>query len=151
MIIGWATSDDLDAVERLERAGFGDRRWSRASWAEAVASVRTEVLVARQEAVAQGVIVLSVAGDVADLDRIIVGADHRGAGVARRLLVAGSRAARKRGARRILLEVAETNQAALKLYRAAGFGQIGTRRDYYGPGQDALIMECPLSEGNADE
>ena len=38
------------------------------------------------------------------------------------------------------LEVARGNEAALALYRAAGFREEGVRRSYYGPGEDALIL-----------
>jgi ribosomal-protein-alanine N-acetyltransferase len=41
--------------------------------------------------------------------------------------------------RAVLLEVAEGNDAAIALYRAAGFGEISRRRGYYGDA-DALIM-----------
>jgi len=48
------------------------------------------------------------------------------------------------GVRRLFLEVAETNEAALKLYRKTGFTHIGRRKGYYkgneGP-VDALVFE----------
>ena len=40
----------------------------------------------------------------------------------------------------ILLEVREANRAAIALYRAFEFRDEGKRADYYGPGQDALLM-----------
>jgi ribosomal-protein-alanine N-acetyltransferase len=51
--------------------------------------------------------------------------------VARALLVDFIDAARRRGARRGFLEVAEDNDAALALYTAAGFAAIGRRPAYY--------------------
>lgn len=35
------------------------------------------------------------------------------------------------GAKRIFLEVSEENPAAIELYRAAGFEEVGRREDYY--------------------
>ena len=47
----------------------------------------------------------------------------------------------------IFLEVGEDNPAAIALYRAAGFGQVGRRPGYYRRKDTgriaALIMRCP--------
>ncbi|RYJ01809.1 MAG: ribosomal-protein-alanine acetyltransferase, partial [Acetobacteraceae bacterium] len=37
------------------------------------------------------------------------------------------------------------NAAALALYRAAGFEEVGRRRRYYADGDDALVMRRVLS------
>ena len=34
----------------------------------------------------------------------------------------------------------DTNEAAIALYEKSGFERQGRRRDYYGPGADALVM-----------
>jgi ribosomal-protein-alanine N-acetyltransferase len=69
-------------------------------------------------------------------------------GVGRRLLehvVASSRAA---GGRRVLLEVARGNAAAVALYEGTGFRVFNVRPRYYQPsGDDALEMEFTLTEG----
>jgi len=44
-----------------------------------------------------------------------------------------------------MLEVADTNAPALALYAATGFTEVARRRDYYGRGHDAVVMElAPL-------
>ncbi|HEY9536300.1 MAG TPA: ribosomal-protein-alanine acetyltransferase, partial [Kiloniellaceae bacterium] len=52
-------------------------------------------------------------------------------------------AAARRGARRLLLEVAEPNAGARAFYRGEGFDEIGRRRNYYrmpgGAPADAVI------------
>ena len=40
-----------------------------------------------------------------------------------------------------MLEVDYDNEAAIALYQRLGFEQLTARRDYYGPGQDALILK----------
>ena len=46
----------------------------------------------------------------------------------------------------MLLEVRQSNHAAICLYRKLGFAQIGVRRGYYhAPEEDALLMQLPLS------
>ena len=64
-----------------------------------------------------------------------------------RLLRLALQAGRKMGMQKALLEVREHNVAALALYRACGFVQAGRRRRYYADtGEDALVLERPLTE-----
>ena len=40
----------------------------------------------------------------------------------------------------MMLEVEHTNAAAIELYQALGYMQISVRMNYYGAGNDALVM-----------
>ena len=55
---------------------------------------------------------------------------HRGRGLGRKLVDRYLAAARNRGARHIVLEMRENNEARV-LYEAAGFREVGRRPDYY--------------------
>lgn len=93
-----------------------------------------------------GFVLARVAADEAEILTIAVLPGHRRAGVGRALLLAaGSRAAAS-GARAMLLEVAEANDAARALYAGAGFQPVGRRKAYYGTGMDALVLRCVLGE-----
>ncbi len=72
-----------------------------------------------------------IAGDDAELLSLCVLPTHRGQGVATRLLDEIMVLARRIGARRMLLEVAETNDAARALYASRGFAAGRRRPDYY--------------------
>ncbi|MGJ0506132.1 MAG: GNAT family N-acetyltransferase [Methylocystis sp.] len=56
---------------------------------------------------------------------------RRGAGLGRMLLERHLENLERGGARLVFLEVADDNAAALKLYRRAGFREIGRRENYY--------------------
>jgi [ribosomal protein S18]-alanine N-acetyltransferase len=56
---------------------------------------------------------------------------RRGAGLGRMLLEKHLENLERGGARLVFLEVADDNEAALKLYRRAGFQEIGRRENYY--------------------
>ena len=45
------------------------------------------------------------------------------------------------------LEVRADNRAAIALYAACGFAPVGERRDYYGAGEHAVLMDCSLPAG----
>jgi ribosomal-protein-alanine N-acetyltransferase len=49
--------------------------------------------------------------------------------------------ARECAARMTTLEVAEDNRAGRALYERLGFSTVLTRKDYYGPGRSALVLE----------
>jgi [ribosomal protein S18]-alanine N-acetyltransferase len=66
-------------------------------------------------------------------------------GVARALLTEVIAAATAAGARRVSLEVAEHNEAAVRLYSSLGFRVFNVRRAYYRQtGENALEMELGL-------
>ncbi len=138
-----ATESDIASIVLIEQACFGSSAWSEALVADEVRSERRIVLIAED---LTGYGAISLAADVADLDRIAVLPAARGRGAARELLTALVDGARDLDADRMLLEVAADNDAAIGLYSAFGFDTISTRRGYYSGGVDALVMEIAIAE-----
>ena len=60
------------------------------------------------------------------------------------LLEAAEREAASQGARRMVLETATTNKAAIALWKKHGYRQFVTIENYYGRGLDAFEMQKPL-------
>lgn len=81
--------------------------------------------------VAQGFTLSRSAGPEVELLLIAVHPGQRGLGLGRSLVRTACHDAALRGAEEIFLEVRENNQAALALYRQAGFLEVGRRPDYY--------------------
>ncbi len=76
----------------------------------------------------------------------------RRCGYGRRMLAHLLELALAAGARRVWLEVRRSNAAAVALYDAAGFVEVGVRRDYYrAPGgrEDALVLALGLDPGES--
>jgi ribosomal-protein-alanine acetyltransferase len=147
-----ATSDDVPAVASLESDVFAMEAWSAETVASELVGSGRVALVAEEDAVGVegagrlvGYLVLMTAGDVADLNRIAVRPGSQRAGVASALLAAGIERVRKQGAQRLLLEVAEGNEAALSFYARRGFMEISRRDRYYRDGGAALVMERRLT------
>ena len=140
-----ATPDDAAAITAIERDAFGADSWS-AGLVDLELSAPGRVVVAAEDDDALvGYASAAVIADVADLTRIVVKFATRRTGVGRALLVTLQEMAAERGAARMVLEVAESNDAALGLYTAAGFVEIARRRNYYGRDLDAVVMElAPL-------
>ena len=142
-----ATAGDVAAVAALELVALGSDAWSEALVEQGISGQLPTVhyLVSRQDGLVIGYVVVSVAGDVAELQRIAVDPGHRLDGVATRLLGEVVRLARADGAERLLLEVREDNAAALAFYRAAGFAELARRPRYYRDGATAVVLELPVT------
>ena len=72
---------------------------------------------------------------------IAVHPEHRRFGLGAELLGATIAEAREKGADLVTLEVRRSNLAARCLYRKFEFEERRLRRHYYGPGEDAIVME----------
>lgn len=77
--------------------------------------------------------------DEAELLTIATEPTMRRQGLARATLLAGEARAKTGGAAQIFLEVAEDNDAAIKLYTSSGYHQIGRRPGYYLPKDGAPL------------
>lgn len=78
-----------------------------------------------------GLVLARAVADECEILWLAVAPDRRGRGIGRALLEAALERAGTLGARTAFLEVAEGNEAALALYRAAGFHPRGRRPGYY--------------------
>ena len=83
----------------------------------------------------------------ADMMNLAVGAEHRRQGIAAALVRALCAALRtEKGAEVLTLEVRDSNEAAIRLYTALGFAEIGRRPNYYfHPKEDARILRKDLT------
>ncbi len=151
MIISHARADDLAGIVELERVGFdAAEQWSETAWEEELAAHDRYVLTRLDvDSHIIGVATFSRVAEMADLNRVIVHPEFRGRGIGASLIRAGLEWANAVGAHRMLLEVRTDNEPAVALYRKLGFEPIATRRDYYGPGHHALVLQRSLRVGDA--
>lgn len=133
-----ATIHDLSELLAVDSACFA-APWSESGWRVELEDARARVWVT-----ALGFACATVILDVCELRRIAVMPGARGRGLGRDLLLAVIDHARAVGCDRVELEVADDNLAALQLYRAAGFAEVGRRPRYYRDA-DAILMTLRLS------
>ena len=127
----------LNDLENLHRACFPDKPWSAQDFADLKKSGCD--IIASQN----GFIVWRVVADEAEIITIGVRPEARKNGIATAMLTLVENDLKKRGVKKIFLEVAENNVPAKKLYEQNGFIQISIRPKYY-DGIDAIIMEKKL-------
>jgi [ribosomal protein S18]-alanine N-acetyltransferase len=96
-----------------------------------------------------GFILSRIAADEAEILSVAVAASRRGKGLARQLLDLTLRRLAGLGTRAVFLEVDEANTPARRLYRRAGFREVGRREGYYPGSQNqgaaALILRRDLA------
>jgi ribosomal-protein-alanine N-acetyltransferase len=140
--------DDLAAVLEIERRSFA-QPWSRAFFEKELSTPFARLLVAEEEIAGTCPVLVGYAcrwrvTDEVHLLNVAVHPERRGLGTGRLLVEAVIEEARAARARVVFLEVRAGNVIARRLYRQLGFKDLGTRRGYYGPGQDAIVMELRL-------
>ena len=96
----------------------------------------------------QGFILSRLAAGETEILSVAVSSTRRGRGLARALLNLHLRRLAGLGARTVVLEVDEDNEPARRLYRRAGFREVGRRPAYYQQGRDkaatALVLRRDL-------
>ncbi len=139
-------SADLVALCEIETRSFAADRLSRRSFRRLIGSpsARLRVAVFGVDVVGYHVVFTRSGSTVARLYSIAVSAAVRGRGLGERLLGDAERQAKRAGAAVLRLEVRPDNTGAIRLYAGRGFAPIGTRRDYYADGSDALRFEKAL-------
>ncbi len=143
---------DVDDVAALERELFPDDPWTvEQFWGELAHVPETRwYAVHENDSTIDAYVGLFAVPPDADVQTIAVAASAQGHGLGRELLGALLDEADRRGCTQVFLEVRDENAAALALYARAGFENQGRRRDYYGPGADAIVLRRRLGRGDED-
>jgi len=137
---------DVDAVLTLERS-VQAYPWTRGNFCDALASGYLCLVDESTDGLRSFAVLMPGVGE-AEVLNIGVAAAHQRKGLGREMLAAMLAEALARQLTRVFLEVRAGNQAAIALYRRAGFNEVGMRRGYYRNAtgsEDALVMACDLT------
>ena len=136
-----AVDRDLPRILEIERLAFPSP-WSFASFERELSLPFSRVMVALSEGNSiVGFLCRWLIADECHVLNIAVYPDSRRLGIGTVLITEAISEARIAGAGVVTLEVRRTNLAARQLYRKFDFEERRLRRHYYGPGEDAIIME----------
>ena len=142
------TAEDLDAVVRNETRSYAFP-WTAGQLADSLRGRDLcSVVEERGRIVGHGIV--SWGAGEAHLLNVCITRDRQGRGYGGVLLDFLVTDLRARGVRTIFLEVRPSNLAAVRLYEAAGFVEIGLRPNYYPAAmghEDARVMAMELLDG----
>ena len=138
---------DVEAVAELDAELFPHAPWGPEQlWGELAHVPETRwYAVHEDDAGIDGYVGLFAVPPDGDVATIAVAPRSQRRGLGRALLDALVAEARRRGVAQLFLEVLETNEPAIALYESSGFESQGRRRDYYGPGLDAVVLRRLLA------
>ncbi len=140
-----AIAADVPRVMEIEKDGFR-HPWSRELIERELGHAWSQILLACEPGPGAadrvvGYIVFWLVHDEIHVLNVATALEARRRGVGRALMAAAENAGRTRGARISTLEVRRSNEAAIALYRAIGYRQVGVRANYYAEeNEDAIVM-----------
>jgi ribosomal-protein-alanine N-acetyltransferase len=138
---------DLPQVMELERLAFPNP-WTPGLFLHELKLSFSRLHLARSNNGARrllGYVCWWVVGDEVHILNLAVHPAARRNGTGRALVRRVLDDASARAAMSVSLEVRHDNHPAAALYRSLGFSEAGRRRNYYGQGEDAIIMERRLT------
>ena len=130
----------IKEVAQLEALCFS-KPWSEQGLLSELVNGTAHFFVAKNEGETIGYIGMHIVCDEAYIANLAVHPGHRKKGVGRTLLHMAQGFALGMGAKFLSLEVRQSNQPAISLYRSEGFKTAGRRKGFYTqPKEDALIL-----------
>ncbi|MGD0288349.1 MAG: ribosomal protein S18-alanine N-acetyltransferase [Candidatus Binataceae bacterium] len=138
---------DLPGIIEIERLAF-DNPWSLDSFVRELSLPFSRLIVAAKtingEERLAGFLCRWLVTDECHILNVAVHPGLRRKGIAEQLMSNALAEAKVGKAQVITLEVRRSNLAARRLYRKFDFEERRLRRNYYGPGEDAIVMELKL-------
>ncbi len=140
------TMEYVPQVAALEKVCFSTP-WSESSIGGELQNQWAIWLVALEGDALAGYLGVQYGPDGADIMTIATAPAFRGRGVGRALIAEMAARLKSMGLQWLTLEVRPSNTAALGLYEAMGFQQVGRRPRYYrDPVEDAILMTLFFEE-----
>ena len=139
--------NDLKGVSKLEAltyAGTSHTPWSEKSFYEELTQPDRSWWLAHDRGTPVGFAGGRLAGAEFEIEEVVVDGQRRREGIASKLVERVAYDAQMLGAHTAVLEVAENNESAQKLYEYLGFEKAGIRPGYYAPEVAALLMKANL-------
>lgn len=147
--------EEIGAVLAIEEAWPTTPHWTRRQFEEEIGKPHSVFVVCagrlKKEDAEEAVLGYAGfwrAGPEAQVTNIAVHPGCPGQGIGRMLLDCLIRTASEERLEKITLEVGASNVRARDLYLKAGFKETGRRPGFYGPGEDAILMELFLSSNS---
>lgn len=142
MVVG-----DLAEVVAIERESFPNP-WTGPLFLQELQVTFSRIILARDPTGAvAGYVCRWIVGDEVHVLNVAVDPRWRGQGLGSALMQTVLGEGRSHAAEAVTLEVRRSNVAGRRLYESFGFEEIGSRPDYYGRGEDALILRLALRDG----
>ena len=119
--------------------------WSKKQWTNEFKKEGTKIFALSLENSVIGIGVLQFVLDEAHINYFVVNQKYRNKGLGSYLMCYLIKKCKTLNINRLLLEVSQNNKKAEKFYSRFDFITVGTRKNYYKDGSDALLKEKKLA------
>ena len=143
LVIRQGTLSDVQAIMALEQGSI-EHPWESKAIETLITDSNKTCLIAELDGTITAYVGAESVLDESNIGNIVTHKDYRGRGIATRLFDALLKELKEQGIVKVFLEVEHDNAPAIALYEKSGFTKYGHRRDYYGPGKDAVLMSKEL-------
>ncbi len=144
MIIRKANLDDVEAIVSLDQEVL-QTNWHEKLYAESIVLKDTQSLVLDHEGRLIGFLIYRNIGGDFEIIQLALNKAYQRQGLASMMIDYMIQDAQSSHIEFIYLEVEMDNLPALNLYKKYGFEVIHQRKNYYGQGQDAIVMRKEMS------
>jgi ribosomal-protein-alanine N-acetyltransferase len=150
------TSEDLPNILTIEKLVY-PYPWSEEHFRAEMEKPHAKFYVLTDDetdSVVSGYVVFWLAGDFGHLLNVAVHPEFRRQGLGERLVRRVIDEALREGVEKVVLEVRKGSLPAIALYQKVGFRILRIQKSFYQNGEDAYVMELPLSRSespSADE
>lgn len=142
---------DLCGVSIVDKEGFGQDSYPRFFLRQAYDVFGDLLCVAEKEGQIVGYSLGAVSNDqMGWILALTVAEQYRRIGVAEELTLHLINVFKEKGIEIVMLTVMPTNLAAIKLYEKLGFTFFEKIDDYFGPGEERIVMRKNLKQGSLD-
>ena len=143
LVIRQGTLSDVQAIMALEQGSI-EHPWESKAIETLITDSNKTCLIAELDGTSAAYVGAESVLDESNIGNIVTHKDYRGRGIATQLFDALLKELKEQGIAKVFLEVEHDNAPAIALYEKSGFTKYGHRRDYYGPGKDAVLMSKEL-------
>ena len=135
---------DLEAIAEIERVSINPP-WSYSAICDFAKCHTSRILVALTDEKVLGYITYSQVLDEVQIANVAIHPDSRRQGIAEKLLNYLFSQSKALDMYVITLEVRQSNEPAIRLYKKCGYTEVGRRKNYYkNPTEDAILMNLTL-------
>ena len=143
LVIRQGKLSDVQAIMALEQGSI-EHPWESKAIETLITDSNKTCLIAELDGTIAAYVGAESVLDESNIGNIVTHKDYRGRGIATQLFDALLKELKEQGIVKVFLEVEHDNAPAIALYEKSGFTKYGHRRDYYGPGKDAVLMSKEL-------
>lgn len=132
-----ANIDDIEQIVHIENSEFEKEKYDEAQLSEMLKLDNYKIFVLKNKFIVLGYIIIYRNIDFDEIFKVAINKKFRRQGLGTVLLSYVKNNCKNK----LFLELKETNVVALEFYKKNGFVINGERKNYYGTGMNAILME----------